>query len=277
MFKRALTVFVGVPAVVFLIRTGSEPVFFLFVLVLSGLALHEFFKLAVPDENVWARGFGMVLGSCVLLGIFLRSYVYGEHTDPVSSYTMGLYVFSCLALFFYHIIFDYQSKNLFNHIAIKAFGIFYVPVLFSYVVLIRAGTDGVGFLFFLICVTWAGDTGAYLLGTWIGRHALCMRISPKKTVEGSLGGIIAAVGTAFVCRALFLERLDVLHCLVLGAGINVFNQFGDLGESLIKRAAGAKDSGCIIPGHGGVLDRIDSLLFAAPFLYYYSAILLVQP
>ena len=165
---------------VLLIRSSSEPVFFLFVLLISGMALYEFFRLTVPDESAGTRGVAIGLGCCVSLGFFLGSYVPGQHANPVLSYTMGLYVFSCLALFFYHIIFSAQSENLFNHIVIKAFGIFYVSVLFSYIVLIRACDDGISFLFFLLCVTWAGDTGAYLLGTWIGRHPLCKKISPKK-------------------------------------------------------------------------------------------------
>ena len=135
--------------------------------------------------------------------------------------------------------------------------------------LLRGRPDGVPLIFLLVLVAWAGDSGAFFFGTWMGKHRLSKRISPKKTIEGALGGLVCGVLTAVVFKLFFLQNLSLWHCLMIGVGLNIMNQFGDLCESFIKRSCVVKDSGTLFPGHGGVLDRIDSLLFAGPFLYYY--------
>jgi len=148
-------------------------------------------------------------------------------------------------------------------------GIMYVAFLGSYLVLLRGRPDGVPLIFLLVLVAWAGDSGAFAFGTWIGKHRLSTRISPKKTIEGALGGLLCGVLTAVAFKLFVFQNLSMGHCLTIGVGLNVMNQFGDLCESFIKRSCVVKDSGTFFPGHGGVLDRIDSLLFAAPFLYFY--------
>ena len=178
-----------------------------------------------------------------------------------------------MTLFFYH-IFQEPGIKTFNRLAIKFFGIYYITLLFSYVILIRSLPEGVCLLFFLLFVTWAGDTGAYIVGTWKGKRPFFSKISPNKTVEGALGGLVSGVMIAILCKLFFLQQISIWHCLMLGIGINFMNQTGDLSESIIKRSFGAKDSGAVLPGHGGVLDRIDSLLFAAPFLFYYIKIVM---
>ena len=127
----------------------------------------------------------------------------------------------------------------------------------------------------LISVSWVGDTAAYCIGTLLGRRRLCPHISPAKTVEGALASGVAAVGTAILFAIIALPRITLVQAAVLGIGVNVANQFGDLSESMLKRAFGMKDSGALLPGHGGMLDRIDSLLLAAPFLYLYIELVTV--
>jgi phosphatidate cytidylyltransferase len=133
---------------------------------------------------------------------------------------------------------------------------------------------GVGWVILAFVVTWANDTFAYFAGRAFGRHKLFERISPKKTWEGFAGGAAGSIAGALVTRALLpddLGRLSTAAIIAIGAGGAVLGPLGDLCESMFKRAAGVKDSGWIIPGHGGLLDRIDALLFVAPWIYVWAA------
>jgi phosphatidate cytidylyltransferase len=116
------------------------------------------------------------------------------------------------------------------------------------------------------------DTGAYYTGRSIGKHKLAPRVSPGKTIEGSIGGFVAAALTGPLCKLTFFPEIPMVDAILLGATIGVTGQIGDLAESLLKRGAGVKDSGTIFPGHGGMLDRLDSILFCAPVLYYYARV-----
>lgn len=146
-------------------------------------------------------------------------------------------------------------------------GVLYLGGLLVYGSLLRGGPEGRQFIYFLMFTTWAGDTGAYYLGSRWGRRPLAPRVSPKKTVEGGLGGIAATVLVAALGSGWIWPRLPVGTAIWLGVVLALVGMIGDLAESAVKRAAGVKDSGAIIPGHGGVLDRLDSLIFATPVLY----------
>jgi phosphatidate cytidylyltransferase len=122
-------------------------------------------------------------------------------------------------------------------------------------------------VYFLALTTWAGDIGAYYAGSRLGRRPLVPRVSPKKTVEGALGGIAATVLIAALGSGWIWPRFPLPTAIWVGALLAVVGMLGDLSESVVKRAAGAKDSGTLIPGHGGVLDRLDSVIFGAPALY----------
>jgi phosphatidate cytidylyltransferase len=134
---------------------------------------------------------------------------------------------------------------------------------------------GARLVFFAALVTWATDTGAYLFGVALGRHKLMPRISPRKTVEGAVGGLIAAGLVGWLCTRGITPFLTPLAGAVTGVVAGVMGQLGDLVESMIKRDVGIKDSAELIPGHGGVLDRFDSLLFTVPVLYYYFRFFIV--
>ncbi len=143
----------------------------------------------------------------------------------------------------------------------------YAGLLPASVVALRVREDaGWQWVVLLFVVTWANDTFAYFTGRFLGRRPLAPRISPKKTWEGFWGGAAGSVGGALAVKFLFLPGLSVQAALVLGAGAAVLGPIGDLSESMLKRAAGVKDSGKIIPGHGGLLDRIDAVLFVAPWV-----------
>ena len=162
-------------------------------------------------------------------------------------------------------------------VAVTAFGVLWVGWLSAHLVLLRelpwiAGTEyaqGASYVFLVFLTTWGCDTGAYVFGRMFGRNRPWTTISPRKSVEGSIGGFVCAGLAAFAARAWFAPFLSVVDALVLGALVGVFAQVGDLVESLFKRDARQGDSSDLIPGHGGVLDRFDSLYFAAPIVYYY--------
>ncbi|HJU05758.1 MAG TPA: phosphatidate cytidylyltransferase, partial [Nitrospiraceae bacterium] len=152
------------------------------------------------------------------------------------------------------------------------FGILYVAFLLGHLLLTRALPEGAFLIFFVVLVTWAGDTGAYYAGVTMGRRKLAPTISPNKTVEGLLGGISLALGAAFVSRYWFAPWLTAFDCVATGLLLTITGVLGDLSESAFKRSAGVKDSGSMIPAHGGMLDRVDSLLFTAPAFYYYMTL-----
>lgn len=155
----------------------------------------------------------------------------------------------------------------FYNVAINLFGAVYIGFMFAYILLLRyIPVENEMYALFTILVTWANDTTAFFIGTKFGKHKLSPRISPKKSIEGSIGGLAGGLVIAVLLG--FLYRRSLLPMLILGTLVVIAGQFGDLVESIIKRNIGVKDSGSFLPGHGGVLDRFDSLLIAAPVAYY---------
>jgi phosphatidate cytidylyltransferase len=163
------------------------------------------------------------------------------------------------------------------HICSTIFGVLYVGWLASHLILLRelpamVGLDyemGARFVFLAVVYTWACDTGAYFVGRAIGRHPLFPRVSPKKTWEGAIGGVFFSALAGFVAQRTFASYLDLPVAIILGVVAAVAGITGDLVESLMKRDSHVKDSATIIPGHGGTLDRFDSLFFVVPLIYYF--------
>lgn len=149
------------------------------------------------------------------------------------------------------------------------FGVLWVIGLGLHLVLLRRLDHGLEWLGVLMLIVISADSGAYFTGRAFGKRKLYEKVSPKKTWEGVWGGLATAVVALFVARATFADFLSPVDCVVLGVGVAAVAVVGDLAESLVKRAVGVKDSGRIMPGHGGALDRVDSLLFGAPVLYHY--------
>ena len=176
-------------------------------------------------------------------------------------------------------IFIKRSAMAVANIAITLLGMLYIGWLFSYLVFLRALTPHGAYLFLLMFAIWGNDSAAYIIGKKFGKKQLSPVISPNKTIEGSIAGLVVAIATSLAFGLLF-ERAFItqtwMHYAVIGAIIGVFGQISDLSESLIKRDAGVKDSSKIVPGHGGVLDRMDSFIFTAPLLYYYVSWFLIR-
>ncbi len=149
-------------------------------------------------------------------------------------------------------------------------GVFYIPVLLGFFVLIRNSSDGIVWIFFLLALVFSGDTGAFYGGRFFGKKKLCPWVSPGKTVAGAVGGIISNIIITLVFYRFFFSDYNLAGLLIMSVLSGAFGQVGDLFESVLKRAANIKDSGSILPGHGGILDRIDALIFAAPVIYIFK-------
>jgi phosphatidate cytidylyltransferase len=161
-----------------------------------------------------------------------------------------------------------------QRVGLAVLGAAYPGLLLGTVVRLRQLPDGFAWLILAVAVTWLNDTGAYFAGRAWGRRKLYSRISPSKTWEGALGGLLASIGAALAVKSLgWLPQLPWWASVVVGAGAGVLGPIGDLGESMLKRAYGAKDSSGLLPGHGGLLDRIDALLFTAPFVLLCARVL----
>jgi len=163
-----------------------------------------------------------------------------------------------------------SGRPLVESTANTVFGAIYVGWLLGYAIWLQGRVDGPQLVLFMVGVTWAGESAAYLVGSSVGRHHLAPILSPRKTLEGAVAQLIVSVAVALALGAWLLPGCGLIGAAGGGALLGVVGQIGDLAESAIKRSIGTKDTGGLIPGHGGMLDRIDSLLFNAPALYLYS-------
>lgn len=203
----------------------------------------------------------------VALGVMLAAAIlFCPH--PVAVQGMLVAVMLALTIIF---LFRYRRlETVGRDLALTTFGLFYVPLLLCHAGLLRQLEQGREWVFLVLLVVMASDSLAYFIGMALGRRRLYEAISPKKSVEGALGGLAGGVLGALAAKLWLLPRLDGLDVLVLGIGVGAFSQIGDLVESILKRSFAVKDSGTLFPGHGGLLDRLDSLLFAFPATYYYA-------
>jgi phosphatidate cytidylyltransferase len=169
---------------------------------------------------------------------------------------------------------DKPVEDAVRALSLSFFAVMYVGVLMGFIGLIASSSDIVSkgrFAVLLLLVgTFVGDTGAYTFGRLFGKHLLAPKLSPKKTWEGAVGGLFSTMLSVFIVRMFLLPSISILQVLLLSVFLSILCQIGDLAESFIKRSMGVKDSGNIIPGHGGLLDRIDALLFGAPVVYVFS-------
>jgi phosphatidate cytidylyltransferase len=166
--------------------------------------------------------------------------------------------------------------------AAPVFGVVYVALFGGFIISLRVIESPIPdlaskLLTLFFVVVFAGDTLAYYTGRTLGRHKLAPRISPGKTIEGAIGGLTGNVAAGLIAHYTFFPELPLFHVLPLGIVMGILGILGDLYESLLKRGAEVKDAGKLVPGHGGVLDRLDSMVFNAPLLYYYSYYFLRQP
>ncbi len=257
MIKRIITSFIGL-AVFFAVIAGGVVPYNSAVCILIAIMLFEYFKSVTSHKALLGAGY---LSAVVIM---LFNFLNG----------IGLYESLLAALVVFLIItVVLHGKESFKDIFSVFTGTLFITLFMSAVIKIRAEYDIFGALIIFVCA-WTTDTGAYFAGRFLGKHKLAPHISPKKTIEGSVGGVI----TSALCCALYLFIMRLLDdasaaetgyvgIMVVGAVGSAISQIGDLVASAIKRDCGVKDFGNILPGHGGVLDRFDSVLFVSPFVY----------
>ncbi|NQU74068.1 MAG: phosphatidate cytidylyltransferase [Candidatus Omnitrophica bacterium] len=235
--------------------------FCIVVSTLIGFGLYEFFAMVTKKGIFVYRYFGTIMGIILPIIIYLN---YGGLAPDMEPFLLVIISFFVFVLQFVR----RDNSQALTAISITLLGILYISWFFSFMIKIRHLPDGVYLVSFLLLVTKMGDIGAYVVGRFFGKHNLIPRISPNKTVEGTVGGFAVSMVTAFIVRG-FLPNSSFVDLVILGVLLGVLSQIGDLSESLIKRDCQVKDAATYLPGLGGVLDIIDSLLFTTPIFYFY--------
>jgi phosphatidate cytidylyltransferase len=270
---RILTAVIGIPIAIYIINYG----FWLFavtVILLALIAWHEFFKMMQAKDitiqySIGLSGILLALG-CAWLG----------NAQELVMVMMLMILLTMAQTIVAH------NKFGVTEAAFTILGTMYISLPFAHLLLLRF-TDqydyintaignlpaGAAFLWLAFVGTWASDTLAYFVGSLLGRHKLCPTISPGKTIEGAIGGLLGSI--AGVVLLGWLCGLPLLHMIYLGILIGIAAPFGDLSESVLKRYTGVKDSGNILPGHGGILDRFDAIMFSVPVVYYYIKVFIL--
>jgi phosphatidate cytidylyltransferase len=271
----------------FYTRTASAAVFVLVLLscvwlnpislvafftLVGFIGVNEFYKLAEKKGNRSNKIIGFVLHLVLISSLF---FIHKVNLHPFKPYLV-MTLFACPLFMLVELFIE--RRKIFN-MPTAALSFLYVSLPCALLILISGAQKEImntevnfqpqkiiGLIFFI----WINDTGAYLVGSFIGKNKLFERISPNKTREGTLGGIALCIALSFVMVKLF-PQLELKHWIAISVIVAVFGTLGDLVESMLKRIAGVKDSGNIMPGHGGVLDRFDSLFFVAPFVFAYLA------
>ncbi len=237
--------------------------FFPIMLAFSGVALYEFYRMA--PEGVQPQSVFGVVSLVLIQGLF------GLVTENIIDEKFLLLTILIVASVF--IIELYRKKDRpFENIGWTVLGLVLIALPYSILSYIfhfdQANNTGAYLLISIFSIIWINDSGAYLVGTTIGKNRLFERISPKKSWEGSVGGALTAVLSAYLF-SLWITQIDLIHWVIIAIIITIFATFGDLVESLLKRSRDVKDSGSLLPGHGGVLDRFDATLLAAPVVWVY--------
>jgi phosphatidate cytidylyltransferase len=256
---RLATAAVAIPTVLLLILYPSPWPLAVFVVAVGVVGVGEYAAMAFPDR-LGERVLTLLLGSTLVAGAVAQ-------TPPVLGAALVLTVVAGLAwVLFARSDFEQGLKDF----GLALVGIFYVGLLLPHFIWLRnVGPLGPRWVVFVLVIGMAGDTGGYFVGHALGRHKLMPRVSPGKTLEGALGIVAASLLGGALSKLLFLGTLSWQEAMALSTAMAILGQVGDLCESVMKRTFGVKESGWIFPGHGGVLDRIDSLLFPVAFLYYH--------
>lgn len=257
--QRIITALIGAAVIIGGV-VYSEWTYFAVFFFIALMTLWEFYGLAGLDGMVVQRTFGTICGMI----IFTLSFLI-EHKDI--SYRYYFLIFPLVSCVYMIKLYKKFERKPFTNIAYTFLGIFYVamPYALLNIAAFESGTYNFEIIFGCLFILWASDTGAYIAGTLFGRRKLFERISPKKSWEGALGGAVLAFAFAFVMQ-LYFSVLAPWQWYSVAAIIIVGGIYGDLIESLLKRSIEIKDSGSILPGHGGFLDRFDGLLISAPFI-----------
>lgn len=266
--KRVLVAVIAIPLLIYLTFYDFTLPFKLLILVALGLALVEYMQLAYADQIKPQRTEGLVSLLIILLPLVSKS---------LFDWSEGVSVLAVLFVLNLSFLWSQRTiKRMVVTVSVTFFGVVYFSFLGAYFLRLRELPNGAWFLLWLYISTWAYDTGGYFAGGWWGKHKLAPEVSPKKSWEGCFGGLfLVFIGLSLLWKfaPVYSRIFNFGDVVVLSIFLSFFGQVGDLVESIIKRSLSAKDSGSFFPGHGGVFDRIDSLLFNAPVLFFYLALI----
>jgi phosphatidate cytidylyltransferase len=263
---RLTTGLIGAPLIVLLLYFGPPEGWLLFVAVAAAVGAFEFFSMTHPEDRV-SQVLGVALTWAVMAVLWLRG------GDPRALLTLVVAAPIVGMMLVLGRLGDIETSAV--RVMANTFGPLYVGGTLGVITLLRRDADalgghaGAGFVVLSLALAWASDTGAYFAGRFLGKHKLYEAVSPKKTVEGALGGLAASLLSGVVAHFWFLPSLPLPDAVVLSLVAGALGQAGDLGESLLKRSFHVKDSGGIVPGHGGILDRVDALLITGTMTYLY--------
>jgi phosphatidate cytidylyltransferase len=268
MMRRLASVVVLLPVFLLIVIKAPPYLFNALVILASATALWELTRLLEHGGRPVFRVLGVVAGSAVTAA-FAAAGMLPPFALPTAVLTAAVLVVLAAAIWRGPAPSTEPAAN-------TLLAVLYVGWLLGYGILLhQTSSRGDALVLFVVGVTWVGETMAYMVGSTLGRHKLAPVISPRKTVEGAVAQVVAAVLTAAALGAWLLPECGLGVAVAGGALLGVVGQVGDLAESVIKRSVGAKDTGGIIPGHGGVLDRIDSLLFNLPAAFYFFSLFAV--
>jgi phosphatidate cytidylyltransferase len=260
---RIATAAVGAPLIILLLFHGPPWGFYLLALPATLIAAWELFNMTHPHDRV-SQVMGVVMTAVASFATYLSS------ADSRILATMIICVPLAGPLLTLVRLGDMKTAAL--RACALGFGPLFVGIPITLLAVLRRdlGAEGPGYVVLTIMFAWFGDTGGYFAGRFLGRHKLYEAVSPKKTVEGAIGSLLGSVFGAVLAHYWFLPSLSLVHGIPLAIVAGAFGQAGDLGESVLKRSFGVKDSGAIVPGHGGILDRIDALMLTSAVTYLYS-------
>lgn len=261
--QRILSALVLIPVVIGVVHYGSPTLVFILV---TAVALIGWFEYAALIEGMGVEVFrlsGVMLTFLTVLGFYL---------DGMS---LAWVPVSIAVLFLVTAVSRPPTGKGIDALVYTFFGVAYTGGLLGFFLLLRGLPQGAYLIYMVFFIVWAGDSAGYFVGKAIGKRKLAPTISPGKTIEGAIANTFGGMGGAAIANLLFPEPLSWVHCLPAALICGIIGQLGDLFESLLKRSSGVKDSGTLIPGHGGVLDRVDSLLFAGPIFYCYYRLFLM--
>lgn len=258
--KRWITGIIAVPILFCIIIYGGEEAFAVLIIFASLAGMDEYNRMAFGRGYTLEKTETMIIALFILLAVFFANL-------PLLLAVLTFGVMTVLMLNLLRI----RSQGLdMTNAGRVILGVMYIPLLMAHFILIRRSESGILWVFFILVLAFAGDTAAYYIGRRFGKRKLLPEVSPGKTVEGIFGLVAGSVVGCLLFKFLFFPMLPAVHAVILGLVGSVVGQLGDLSESALKRVAGVKDSGTLLPGHGGILDRLDCLMFITPFVYYYQ-------
>lgn len=266
MVVRLATGLIGAPLICFLLYLGPAWGWLLFVGLASAIGAYELFGMTHPEDPP-----SRVIGALLTVAVVGVLWTFGTDARVLLSLLVSAPIIGMLLVLWR--LGDIHTAAV--RVMANTFGPLYVGGGMSAVILLRRDGnvlgpyDGASYVVLALTLSWLSDTGAYFAGRFLGKRKLYEAVSPKKTVAGAFGGLGGSLAGALAAHFFFLKSLPLLHAVLLALVAGALGQAGDLGESLIKRSFGVKDSGGIVPGHGGILDRVDALLVTGTITYLY--------